>query len=185
MASWPGLTLAQIEGLASSPARKFNDTGSIPHTSVVDPFTLQKLEGFRGGVSSGRIMDAADAALAKIRKAQGKPNFTRKDLAKIDTADADVSTALGKRRLDKALSAVRKIEKAAKSWPELAKQKIASVKQRALEAARAKIAELEKLGATAPKRAKAKLAVLAGRLKGTELFEQVQALVQRFTPEKH
>lgn len=182
MASWPGLTLEQIEALRGSPASRFNDTGAIPHTSFVDPFTLEKISGIRGGASSKQVMESAEAALKKIRKANGKPSFTRKDLAKIESAGSKVSKELGKKRLDKALSAVSKIEKAAKKWPQLAKQKIASIKERALEAARTKIDQLVELGKKSPKVAKAKLSVLASRLKGTELYERVQQLVAKFSP---
>lgn len=179
LVEFPGMRVEDITGMTRTKAASYNDTGSIPHTAFVDPFTLEKLEGIKGGASAGQVTDAAEAAMKIIRKQNGKAEFSRKDIAKIDSAAAKVQKELGRSRLDKALSAVRKLEKSAKSWPELAQGRVAKIKQVVLDAASAQIDEYEKLGESNPRMAKTKLAVLGGRLKGTELEARVKDLIAK------
>lgn len=179
LVEFPNLSVEDINKMNSSKAGSYNDTGAIPHTSFVDPFTLEKIEGLKGGMSAGQVSDAATAARKAIEEKHGKADFTRKDLAKIDEAEATVREEVAKQRLDKALAAVAKLEKAASGWPELAVARVTKIKGLALDAASAQVDQLEELSKTDAKAAKTKLAILLGRLKGTDLQARIEALLEQ------
>ncbi len=176
-AEFPGLTLEDFQGLNRSKAVQYNDTGAIPHTSFVDPFTQKKLAGHRGGTSAKKIMEYAEKALAKIRKTHGKPQLTRRKLELVDKAVAQIDTAVAKSDLRKAFSYLRKIEKSTAKWPELARAPITKAKGRILQSGEKQLDALEDLAQKNPKAAKSKAKVLLGKLKGTELEARAKDLI--------
>ncbi|MCB9890267.1 MAG: hypothetical protein H6832_06750 [Planctomycetes bacterium] len=180
LVEFPNLTVDEINKMNSSKAGSYNDTGKIPYTAIVDPFTLEKIEGMSGGMGAGQIIDAVEKAQKVLAEKNGKPDFFRKDLDKIEEAADEVAGHLAKGKLDKALNTVAKIEKSAKGWPELATAKVAKIKATVIDAATTYVDELEKLGESDARGAKSKLAILLSKVKGTDLEARVQGLIEQF-----
>lgn len=179
LVEFPGLTVAEMLALAKSKARSYNDTGAIPHTAFVDPFTLEKISGIRGGVSAQAVIEHAEDARKQIWQQQGKPSFTRKELGQIDGAESAVKSSLARGKLGSALTALARIRKKAAKWPDEAKARIASISEVAVRHAEKVLEQIEALAAQKPKQAKAKLAGLVRKLEGTSLAERARNLLSK------
>ena len=188
LVEFPGLSVADLSAMNRSKASSYNDTGSIPHTAFVDPFTLEKIQGIRGGVSSGAVMDAALAAQKLIRKKHGKASFSRKDLAKLAGKELGIIKQVARHKLGRALAEVAKLEKdvaklekMGKTWPQEALARIQALKTQVLEAVSLRLDSLEKLGTSSPKQAKNKLMGLYGKLEGSPLAARARALLDKLS----
>ncbi len=63
---FPGLTVEDMLGLHKSQASRYNNTGKIPYTAVVDPHTQKEVgHGYR---SSRAIMEAVDEGQRRLAK---------------------------------------------------------------------------------------------------------------------
>jgi len=176
LVEFPGLTPNDIFAMQRTKAASYNDTGAIPHTAIVDPFTLEKLQGIRGGTSSKKIMELAEDAQKKIRKAHGKPAITRRDLRKVDDAEAKVRKAIHKENVRKALDVVRKLRHKTKKWPEDAKKSVDAVEQIAISYATKVLDKLTELAESNAPAVRSKISVLCRKLEGTSLEERANAL---------
>ncbi len=163
MLSWPGLTLADIEGMNSSKAGSFNKSGKIPYISIVDPWTEKELKGGNGGSSKG-IQTDVDEFTKVLVKEHGK-GVTRKDLNKVKDAAAKSATLASQREFTKALEALVKATPAAKETPAVLTEKIAEAKKAVLDAAETILNEIE--SANDKVKAKKDLLGLMDRLRGT------------------
>ncbi len=109
MVEWPNLTIDDIEALQSSPAGRYNTTGSIPYTSIINPHTLKEFgKGYR---SKGAIEDAVTGFRKTLVKEHGK-GVARKTVKKIDGARTEFVSAealVAKGDFAKALSTLKKV----------------------------------------------------------------------------
>lgn len=174
---YPGLTMEDVNALNGSKAGRFNDTGGIPFTCLVDPWTEEKKEFWKGSQTAPTLMDAV-AALRKTMEEEHGKGFKRKDLRKIDEAREDALEAIGKQDFTKALKAVEAIEKKAKDWPEAVMKRIAEAKQLVLDAAKKAVDDVEAL--EDKKEAKKQLAKFRSKLKGTGQEERAAELFASF-----
>jgi len=79
---WPGLTVAQAEALAASPAAAYNKSGAKPHTAVVDPHTLRAMAAITGGRPAKRVIETVAAQRRVLEKERGA-SLSSKQLAEI------------------------------------------------------------------------------------------------------
>ena len=110
MVEWPGLTAEDIYALRSSKAGTYNDTGGIPYTAIVNPYTEEKMRALPGGRSAGQLMDVVTEMKAKLNKKHG-PSLSRKDVRKFEEVKAECGELLEKKGAGKALGLLKKNSK--------------------------------------------------------------------------
>ncbi|MEZ6197806.1 MAG: hypothetical protein R3F20_19120 [Planctomycetota bacterium] len=88
MVEWPSLTFDEIMEIRKTPGGRFNDTGGIPYTCIVNPHTLEKMKFWSGGQSAKSIMEAAEEAKKALEKEHGK-GIERKTIAKLNESIAE------------------------------------------------------------------------------------------------
>lgn len=176
MVSWPNLTLEQILEFRKTPAARYNDTGKIPFTCIVDPWTLKEMDRHLGGWSADALMEAVTAQKRKLEEEHG-PSLSRKDLADFREDAAKLLATLGKYGPARALKDYRKLHRdAEKVGPRLLAQ-AEQVHERLLGAAREQLVEAEALIGSGEAGAALKiLRALERPLKGTALEERVAKL---------
>jgi len=179
MVEWPGLTADQIRTLHSSPAARYNKTGKIPYTSIVDPHTLKEMEGFLGGQSSKTIMEAVKTCKKELKKQYG-PSLSRKVLDKLRKAQAVVRSELSAGKLARGLADVAKLEKSMAKQPQKVLDEVAKIKAEAIEAAGKRLDELEaQIDGGEAKQVIHDLGPLIRALKGTDLFQRATDLLAK------
>jgi predicted nucleic acid-binding Zn-ribbon protein len=174
---WPGIDLEAMQKLNRSKARSYAGRG-VPHTSIVDPFTLTKVAEHTGSTSSKNLEDMVEKALKALLKEHGKPKIDRGDLEDVREAVADADEALAKEDVKKALRALDRMDKKAKKWPEEAKTPLVEARKRTLKLAEEQISAAEALVQEDPKAAKAQLRILKSKLRGTGLEERVEKALE-------
>jgi len=179
MLAWPNLTLDEIKALNGSKAGTYNNTGKIPYTSIIDPYTLEEMENIKGGYGAGSLMDIVTAKKKELEKAHGK-GISRKTLNKVKAADAEIQELLTEGNLAKALTESAALQKKVAKEPaaimELADKTNAAV----LEAAGKKLDEIEAMiGRDEKAEASKELGPLSRALKGTSLEERALALIEQ------
>ncbi|MFI5402887.1 MAG: hypothetical protein ACHQ1G_08125 [Planctomycetota bacterium] len=107
---WAGLTVEDIDTLRGSKASSYNNTGRIPYTAIIDPYTLEEMSNIPGGYGAGTLMDAVTVAKKQLEKEHGK-SVSRKALTKVKDADREIREDLAKGNLAKALADSAALEK--------------------------------------------------------------------------
>ena len=176
-ALFPGLTLEDMQKLNRSKAVSYNQSGKIPHTAIVDPFSLEKITEWVGGTSSKAIMEQVKAALKTIRKEHGAPKLSRKDLFKIRASLKKSLLALHKKDFNRAWSEIRTVRKKAEKLPQEVQEEIRPVEAKIMDFARARLDEAQGLIEKNPAKAKMIAGGLASKLKGTALEERAQEIL--------
>ncbi|MHC4939418.1 MAG: hypothetical protein ACYTHK_10650 [Planctomycetota bacterium] len=181
LVSWPGLTLEDMKKLGSSKARSYNDTRGIPHVAIVNPHTLEKVDGWNGG-SAGKIMDAVDELKKELKKQYGKP-ISRKILAKTRKEEDKVRKELDAGNLGKAFVLCAGFEKKlAKKGPAFVAM-ADKLKADIMTAATKKVEECEGLVARGEtKAAEKELKKFIRYLKGTPLEARADELMKKINP---
>jgi len=181
---WPNLTVDDISKMRGSKAGTYNNTGKIPYTAIVNPHTLEEMEGFKGGFGGGKLMDAVKLHKKALSKEYGK-STSRKTLKKVRKAEKEIAKLTEAGALSKALAAAAKLEKkCSKESPALIE-----IGGKARTAVIAKCGEkLDELEAVIGRgelaAAKKELGPLARALKGTPLAERAGELLARTKVEK-
>ncbi|MFQ5504695.1 MAG: hypothetical protein ACE5F1_07865, partial [Planctomycetota bacterium] len=155
--------------------------GAIPHTAFVDPFTLNKLNGIRGGTSAKNVMELAEDARRAIQKEHGKPRIRRKDIAAIRDTGIKVRSAIAKGEFGRAMKAVRKIGARAREWPELARKQVDEIAKVAMDFMARRLDGLQELAAEKPGEARKKLTGILIKVKGTELEARVSRMLRELS----
>ena len=183
LAGWPNLTLTELKDLARSRAASYNDTGKIPYTVVVDPYTLEKMsDHIGGGYGAGKLEDLVVAARKTLDKAHGK-GLSRKKLAKAQKAEDKIRATLEKGDLIKALSGAKGLEKKAAKEPKPLQDKVAKLLDDILKEAGKSLDECEGvIGRGDLKGAARTLGSLTRALKGTALEERANELLAKTKP---
>lgn len=179
MLGWPNLTAEDIRNLRGSKAGSYNQTGKIPYTCIVDPYTLEEMDNIKGGYGAGTLMDLVTAKKKELEKAHGK-GVSRKTYAKVKEADAGIRKELAAGNLAKALAdsaaLQKKVAKESPAIVEMAQKTGAEV----LEAAGKQLDEIEAMiGRGENAEASKQLGPLSRALKGTTLEERATALLEK------
>jgi hypothetical protein len=176
---FPNLTVEEVLALNSSPAGQYNDTGRIPYTCIVDPYTLKKMQCFGGGQSAKTIMEAALAAKTKLEAEHGA-STNRKTLKAVQAEAKEVRETLAKDGAAKAFGAFAKLEKLVAKEGDNMKQRAEEVRTVLMEAAGAELDKAEELiGGGNLDEAKKLLTPLARVLKKTDLELRVNELLEK------
>lgn len=174
---FPGLTVAELNAFGGTKAGTYNTTGRIPYTAIVNPHTLAEISNIPGGFAVGKLTDAVEEAKKTLNKEHG-PSLSRKDLEKLEKQISEIREDTAEGNFVKAFGAMGKLEKSAAKEPEQVQAKVAGVKAEVVEAAGKKLDELEALiGRGEGKAAARELGSLARSLKGTDLEERANALL--------
>lgn len=178
MLGWPNLTAEEIKALAGSKGGSYNNTGKIPYTCVVDPYTLEEMGNIKGGYGVGLLTDLVEQKHKELVKQHGK-GVSRKTLTKVKEADAGIRKELAAGNLAKALTdsaaLQKKVAKEAPAIIELAGKTGVEV----LAAAAKQLDDIEAMIARGDKdEAMKQLGPLARALKGTTLEERSLALLE-------
>ena len=134
MLHWPNLTLDEIVAFNRTKAASFNDTGGIPHTSIVDPHTLTAIKSFTGGQSAKTIMEVCAEARKKLVKEHGK-GIARKELERFDMAEQETSALVAKKEYAQAIGVLEKLGRA-EDMPEILKTRVTTARESVVTAAR-------------------------------------------------
>ncbi len=172
LVSWPSLTLDQLKSLNRSKAATYNKTGRIPYTSLVDPYTLDEIEGIRGGTSAKGLMSKIADAKKALVKEHG-PGLKRSTLAKIDKAIASANAQAKTYDFAKAMKTLDKIS-GQKGQPEIIQEKLAKAKEAVVALAEERIEEIKAMDA---KQAKKEASRLKRKLKGTGLEDALDGIL--------
>ena len=178
LVEFPNLTVEQMLALSKSKARQYNQTGKIPYTSLVDPHTLEEVQGWSGGQSSKTIMEVVKEYRRTLTREHGKAVSRKTWNAVTRDGRGDVAEAL---QDDDFASALRTVDKLAKKYddePDALRAKVDELKVMTLQAASARLDELQTRVAQGDSRASRDLRPLARALKGTDLEERVNRLLE-------
>ena len=176
-ALFPGLTLEDMQKLNRSKAASYNKSGKIPHTSLVDPFTQEKLHEWVGGISAKTLMEQITADQKTLQKEHGKPKITRKDLFKVRASLKKALLALGKKNFNKAWSELHNLKKKAQKLPQEVQEEIKPVEEKTLNFAKAKLEAAKDLIPSNPAKAKMIAGSLATKLVGTDLEDLAKEIL--------
>jgi hypothetical protein len=175
MLHWPGLTLADIEGMNSTKAGSFNKSGKIPYVSIVDPWTEKEIKGYNGGSAKG-IQTDVDEASKVLAKEHGK-GVTRKELNKVKDAAVKSAAFAGQKEFSKALEVLAKATPSSKEAPAALTDRLAEAKKVVLDAAETALNEIESANDKA--QAKKDLLGLMDRLRGTGFEARAKELLPK------
>jgi hypothetical protein len=177
MKEFPGMTVEQMLALSSSKGGSYNNTGKVPYTCMVNPYTLEEVVNWPGGnASSSTIEEAVVEFRKKLDKEHGK-GVSRKDIRMLGEAETKILGLQEKGEFATALAECTKVTGKAKEWPETMTARLTKAKDAVVAAAKAELDQLETLAATDKAEAKKGLAKLTGKLKGTGLEERAKSLM--------
>jgi hypothetical protein len=177
MVNFPGLTADEVNALNASKAGRYNDTGGIPVTTLVNPHTEEAIIRWQGGTSAKTIIEAATEARATLEKEHGE-GFPARTYAKFLGAEDDAWQAVAKGDFTKALKEVDAVLAKSEDWPEVMKTRGEALRRLIVEAAAARLDEIEAQSSEDLNRAKADLRKLLAKLKGTGLEERAKTLLE-------
>jgi len=176
MVNWPSLTYDEMIALNRSKAGRYNKTGRIPYTCIVDPYTEEELgNGYR---SAKAIMEAVKAFRKQLVKEHGK-GIARKTVRSIEKALAQARALTAQKQYGKAVAAIKKVEsKKKQDWPESLTLKLGDAREDVLKAAKAELEEAELQMAEDKVKGKRFVQKLITRLQGTGLENDAKALLK-------
>ena len=180
LVEFPGMTADDLKAVRSSKAGSYNKSGGIPYISIVDPHTEEEIDNSSEWTARNAktLMEAATAVQETLEEEHGK-GMKRKDLRKVDDAEADAAKAIGKKDFSKAIKAVEKIAKKGKKWPEAMQERFKEMREHVAEAAGEALDEIEALDD--PKEAKRLLSRFKNKLKGTGHEDRAKALYAKLS----
>jgi hypothetical protein len=184
LVEFPNLTLAELLALNSSPAGQYNDTGGIPYTAFVNPHTLKKMRGFSGGQSAKKVMETVEEMKKELWAEYG-PGLKRSDIQKWQSEGDKLLEKMAKGGAAKALAGAKGLKAKADKIGEKMAPRYEAWLAECLAKAGAELDEAEGLiqeGKINP--AKKILGPLSRGLKGTDLEERCNELVEQTKAEK-
>jgi hypothetical protein len=174
---FPGLTLKDFEGLNRSRARSYNPTNKIPYTAIVDPHTLERMEGWVGGQSAKTVMEAVTAERRRLAKEHGS-SIDREQYRDLLESDAAIDGLVGSGEFKKAFDLVGKYSRKSQEWPEALRERLTGMRDRIVEAAREELRRIEETATSDSSGARRELRRLMPALRGTELQSEAEALLK-------
>lgn len=181
LVEFPGLTVDDMKALQASKAASYNDTGKIPYTCLVDPFTLERIPEcvWGGGTSAQTIIEAATSARKAMQKEHGK-GCSRKDADALAGAERDAAAKAEKGEFAAALDALGKLSGKAAKWPESLQTRLSASRDTVVASAQKRLDEIVAAKESDAAKAKADLGKLVGRLRGTGLEAKAKELLATF-----
>ena len=176
LCEFPGMTVEAMVAMKSSKAGSFNNTGKIPYTCIVDPWTESELKNWSGPTAVGAIQDAVTEARKTLVKDHGK-GASRKDVRALADAEKDATAKADKGDYAAAIDALAKVAPKAEKWSDALKDRLKAAKQKVVDGAQAALDKIAETKATDAEKAKKELASLAGKLRGTGLEEKAKTLL--------
>jgi hypothetical protein len=176
LVEFPGMTVEDMVAMKGTKASSYNNTGKIPYTCVVDPWTESELSHWQGSTPVGDIQDAVLAAKKTLAKDHGK-GASRKDVRALADAAADATAKAGKGEFAAAIEALAKVGSKADKWADSLKDELKADKQKVVDAAQAALDKVAETKATDAEKARKDLAALASKLKGTGLEDKAKQLL--------
>ena len=173
MVEFPGLTRDQMLALGKSKAARYNETGSIPYTCIVDPHTLEELHAWSGRQSAKSVMEEIETRVKALHKTHGD-GISRKALRKIADAELAAREESKDGTFDKAIKILDKAAKGADEWPEALQKRLADARAQVVAAAGASVDAAAALSESNPKEARRRLSRLKNRVRGTGLEDRVK-----------
>lgn len=177
LVKYPGMTVEDMLGLNRSRANSYNKTGKIPYTAIVDPHTLEQMHYWSGGQSANTIMEEVMVARKELVKEHGA-GLSRADLRMVDSSEGEVAGLLAEDEFKKAFRLFEKLAKKSGDWPQELQGRVESIQASIHDAAKARIKALESEASEDPARAKRALRKLASDLRGTDLEEDVNRVME-------
>lgn len=185
VAEFPGLTRSDLLALHASKASSYNDTGGIPFTVIVDPWTEKEMARFAGGGHSPDKIIAAVNEQTKVLNSAHGPSISRAVLTKANGEVKRVSDVLAKDGVSKAFAELKKAEKGFAKEAEAIRKRFEPVRAAILAAAGEQLdAAQEKLDAGDMPGAKKLLDKLGRSLDGTDLEARQKELAGKLAPAK-
>ncbi|MBK6940523.1 MAG: hypothetical protein IPH13_10030 [Planctomycetes bacterium] len=174
LVEFPGMTVDEMLALNRSKAARFNDTGGVPFTAVIDPWTEKEMQRWSGGTASGAIQDGVLAARKSLTKEHGE-GVERKALRDCEDGFAEARAQSGKGEFAKAIEVLKKADGIAKG-SQLLQERATAARDEVVAAATAALDAIETLKASDAAKAKSELSKLNAKLRGTGLEERAKAL---------
>jgi len=179
LVEFPGMTVKDMLDLSRSKAGSYNNTGRIPYTCVVNPYTLEEMESWSGGQSAKTIMESVKAHKKELEDQYG-PSTSRKVLNKMREEAADVRASLAEGDHWKALTSTEKLAKSAEKYGPGVQKLVSDLQGEVLGATGKRLDELEAmLGGEDAAKAEREIKKLARALRGTALEERAAALEEK------
>lgn len=180
MVEYAGMTRDEMLALDHSKAATYNDTGKIPFTCIVDPYTEKEMQRFSGGQSAKTLMEAV-ATQKKVLNSEHGPSLSRGTLTKVNAETKRITGALEKAGVAKSMADYRKLEKSLAKEGDAIKKKIEPVLDAIVEAATKDLDEADaQLGAGEVGEAKKILGKLGSKtLAGTSLEARYKELMDK------
>jgi hypothetical protein len=177
-----GCTVEQLNALNSSPGNQYNKTGKIPYISIVDPYTLKEMKGFRGGLAASGLMDAVTETKTALNKEHGA-SMKRSTLKKFKASVKSIEDQIGK-GASKALADLNKLKDSIAKEPESLKTEAGKLEEKVMDAAKADLDKAEGLiGSGDTKGATTILKAYNGLFeKGSELETRLKTLMEKTKP---
>lgn len=174
LVEFPGMTVDEMLALNSSKAGRYNDTGAVPFTAIIDPWTEKEVQRWSGGTAGGAIQDGVLAARKQLTKEHGD-GVERKALRECEEKLGEARTLSTSGDYAKAIEVVKKADGIAKGSQLLAERNQA-VRDEIVAAATAALDAIEGMRETDAMAAKSELSKLSSKLRGTGLEERAKAL---------
>ncbi len=177
LVEFPGLTLEALQSLNNSPAMNYMQGNRIPYTAVVNPHTLEEMEGIRGTKNGKQLADAIKPHVKELKLKYG-PGIARALWDTVSEGQVQIDIALAKGKIPEALGVWRHLAKETVRKPEALKERVESSLELILEDAGKALDGFEKQIADG-KRASVRtpLKRLARALEGTPLEKRAAELV--------
>ena len=176
LVQFPGMTVDEMLEMNKTKANTYNNTGKIPYTCVVDPWTETELSHWQGSTPVGDITDAVLAAKKTLTKDHGK-GAARKDVKVLADAAKDATAKTEKGEFASAIDALAKVGAKSDKWADSLKDELKADKQKIVDSAQAALDKIKETNATDAEKAKKDLAAIAAKLKGTGLEDKAKTLL--------
>lgn len=173
MVEFPGLSRDEMLALGRSAAARYNQTGAVPYTCVVDPHTGKELEAWRGATSKKTIIERLEAHAKALEKAHGK-GLRRKDLRKYEEAEAEARAEVTDGDYARAIKTIDKATRKSKEWPEVLRERAGRAREEVVAAATKALEEAATIAESDPKEARRMLSRLRSKLRGTGLEDRLK-----------
>ncbi len=168
LVEFPGLTKEQMFALNRSKGATYNNTGGIPYTCVVNPYTLEQMLFWSGGQSSKTLIDEITPIVEQFRK-EHQVTLRRKDLRKYEEIEAEALTEASEGDFAKALKTFEKATKKTAGWPEDLLNRVNATRESIVKSATEAVDSIEAIVESDAKEARKQLARVKSKLKGTGL----------------
>lgn len=150
LVTFPGLTIDELAALSASAATRYMEGGRIPYTAIVDPFTLDEMEGLKGLRKPQELIEIIRKHGATLSVRHGK-GVERRSWNALRTSLAEIDNLLAETKISKAIAVQRRLAAEHAREGEEVSTKVASAEKAILRDAARRLDDLEAAEAS-PKR---------------------------------